>query len=129
MADLSHADRYSGIVTAISVLAIVFYTEGQFDGWDLFIGCMGLLLGRKYLKAIERDDLFFVLLTAALLALSITAFICAFVQFLAPPEWLENIALNTDSLYVFLCLLAVFATIIWLRREHGAQAEPPEPDQ
>lgn len=69
----SKGDKYSGLVTALAVLVVVFYTEGKYDEWDIFLGLIGFGLAWKYKSDIDKSDIFFTLLVSALFALSSVA--------------------------------------------------------
>jgi len=89
---MANADRYSGLVTALAVLITVFYAEGKYDGWDIYLGVVGVILGLKYRKAVSRSDLFFSFLTASLLAIGTTACIFGVIQLCVSAQ--EAITLN-----------------------------------
>jgi hypothetical protein len=73
---MNKPDRYAGLVTALAVLIAIFYTEDKYDGWDIYLGVVGLILGCKYTRKLSRADWFFSLLTASLISISVVA--CVF---------------------------------------------------
>ena len=74
------ADKYSGLVTSLAVLIAVFYAEGEYDGWDIFLGVVGFILGMKYISSIDGKDLFSTFLASALISIGIVSIIFGIIQ-------------------------------------------------
>lgn len=120
------ADKYSGLVTAIAVLAAVIYADGGYDKWDAFLGFLGLLLGLKYIPETEEKGKFFIFLVASLLSISVVAM--AFFIFQHFPSIREMFSLlSSSSFSTFLGGIALWVAVIrfmpkaisnkWLKRD------------
>ena len=120
------ADRYSGLVTALAVLMVVIYAEGDYEKWDAFLGFIGFILGLKYIPEAEDKGNFFVFLVASLLSISFVAML--FFVFQHSQILRESMPLISNSSFnTFLGGIAVWVGIIrfmprkisnkWLKRD------------
>ena len=89
------ADRYSGLVTAIAVLAAVIYADGSYDNWDAFLGFIGFVLGLKYIPEATKKGNFFIFLVASLISISIVAMLFFIFEHL--PAFRKSMTLISNS--------------------------------
>ena len=98
------ADKYSGIVAVIAILAMIIYSEGTYDHWDMYLGALGFILGIIYVKDIKKKDYFLMALSSSLISLSVTCCIFYVIGNSDNLEFLQEYAFFEESIWLFLIL-------------------------
>ena len=73
-------DSYGTLVTVASLLFVVIYASGRYDGWDMIIAVMGASFGLLYLKKKAYFDLYSLLLSVLIATTGIVVTIASVIE-------------------------------------------------
>ncbi|WP_309387772.1 hypothetical protein [Cerasicoccus frondis] len=73
-------DKYAGIITALAFLVVVFYADGNYDLWDVFLGFVGLIFVVKLIPHVKKEEFFMTFLVSSVVSLSITSLLFSGLQ-------------------------------------------------
>jgi len=120
------ADKYSGLVTALAVLIAVFYVEGEFNKWDLFLGIVGFTLGMKYAASVDGLDLFFTFLTSSLISIGFVAVVYGIIQQSTDMQNAVSQQPFASSFIVFISLTLLLTSFMHIlkKKEPEKEADP-----
>lgn len=120
------ADKYSGLVIALAVLIAVFYVEGEYNKWDIFLGMVGFTLGMKYAASVDGMDLFFTFLTSSLISIGFVAVIFGIVQLSTDMQDAVSEKPFASSFIVFISLTLLLTSFMHIlkRKEPEKEVEP-----
>ncbi len=73
-------DSYGTLITVASLLFVVVYASGKYDGWDLIIAIIAAIFGIKYLHEKAYFDVFSLFLGMLIASTGIIITIASFIQ-------------------------------------------------
>jgi hypothetical protein len=110
--DKNSADRYSGLVTVLAVLVAIFYSEENYDCWDILLGVIGFILAWKYTCDIRKSDILFTILVALLYATSIVAIGFSIIQLSKTSQDFVRGSFLEPSFYSTIALMVILTIIL-----------------
>lgn len=124
------ADKYSGLVTALFVLVAVFYIDGEYDKWDIFLGIIGFALGMKYAVAVDGLDLFFTFLTSSLISIGFVAVVYGIIELSSDMPCAVSQKVFESSFIVFISLTLLLTAFMHIsKRKEPEQEKEKEQEQ